>query len=130
MNRELWRKRWLFSIDDITSCNLQRNSLNLLTKNGVYWPLADFVCYHFNEVLSGYDFEFYKDDLLWISQDEFNIIKSWHSDLEKFMKRQNNENALFPFFSYGQWLIIQRSGLNAKERLRLILPEFEKNLLS
>ena len=127
--KEIWRQLWLESINVLTSLKLQKNSCENGVNGDSYHSLVKYVNCYFEIVLHGFDYEFYINDIEWITQEEYEIIKDWHNELHRYvaLKPARFSSSIL---SDMNWLNILCDGWLAKQKLMLILPKFESKILT
>jgi len=128
MDKTLWRKNWLISINELTDYHLQKISwLNENTQNP-HWTFVEFMCSYFNDLSleNGYE-EYLK--ISWLTEMEYLTIKDWHNKLNKYESPNENDWAVEQILNDEKWIEIVNLGKNAKENLLYELNENEKKIL-
>jgi len=128
MKKEIWRKNWLESFNKLTSFALQKNSWINITTGGFNWSFADFVSCYFEEVLFGFDYEFYIEEKF-VSRKEYYIIKDWHFELSSYTPPKSDDYDNQAILSDQKWLSILDIGKLAKNKLMVVVPDNEKEFL-
>ena len=123
---EKWRKKWLSSINELTSLNLQMKSwLNDQNKNP-HWSYVEFRCTYFDDL-------FLDENCLklsWISDHEFNILKDWHKNLREYEAPKNNVYDHQAILKDSKWLDIVELGRKITNLLTNILTPNEEIILN
>lgn len=129
MDKELWRHNWLGAINGLTSFELHEDSEVKIAYNASSRTFGDFVNFYFGDLLFGFSYDFYVDEINWITQEEYEAIKDWHYELEyalfadgEYSKKNNIPNET-------KWPSILRNGILSKQKLLAIIPEAEKKYL-
>lgn len=125
ISRELFRQRWLDDINQLTSYELQKKSWLDKTNKNPHWSYAEFICSYFddNYIYLGYDFFI---ELNYISQAEYNIIKDWHNELDKYKEPKDDEQSIL---NDQKWINIVEKGRVSKENFKKIISNHEKSYL-
>jgi hypothetical protein len=125
----LWRNSWLKSINELTSFNLQKESwLNCLSKNQHY-SFIEFMSCYFDDLLIDDNYKIILEKG-WISDKEYEIIKTWHSELDKYEPPKNDDFDNDSIINDPKWQEIINIGLNVKEELSKIINESENKILA
>lgn len=125
--KEIWRKRWLESINELTSINLQRKSWLDRTNMNPHWSFVEFMCSYFDDTLV-YDYK-YLVEINWVTKEEYEIIKEWHNALDKYDAPKNNDFDHKAILNDIKWIDIVQAGANAKSKLAEKLNSVEKEYL-
>jgi len=125
MTKEIWRQRWLESINKLTSYALQKNSWTTFPDKNYHRSFVDFVNCYFEDVLFGFDYQFYIG-AKYITPKEYEIIIDWHNELNNYVPPNGNDFDNLAIFSDKKWLSILFKGLYAKQKLLSAIPESEK----
>ena len=128
MNKENWRKRWLDSINELTSLELQRKSWLDFKNTNPHWSYVEFTgCYFDDLALS----DKYKNEINigYISEEEYELIKDWHKMLNEYEAPNKNSYDNEAILSDENWLKIINLGKKTKESLMFILNASEKQIL-
>jgi len=120
MKKEIWRHSWLESIHKLTSFKLQNNIIVNMGNGVSYWPFDILVNNYIDKVLLGFDYQYYTDEMNFLSPEEYEIIKDWHNELEDYILLIGDES---------DETVILRDGKLAKQKLLAVLPESEKQYL-
>lgn len=129
MQRELWRNRWLGSINELTSLNLQRESWLDETNSNPHWSFVEFICSYFDDLVID---DNYKEILKsgWISQDEFEVIKTWHELLDNYDSPQEEDYNHKSIIEDKAWQLIIDEGKHAIKQLIKSLNKQEIQILT
>ncbi|MEZ4830058.1 MAG: hypothetical protein R3C61_27810 [Bacteroidia bacterium] len=126
--REVWRPNWLTSINELTCLNLQKRSWLDTKASSPHWTYVEFMCCYFDGLAIDNN---YKDPLErgLISLEEFEIIKDWHEQLDKYEEPNKDCYNVRKILDDPKWLEIIEIGLIAKSKLGQILNEVERQIL-
>ena len=124
--RELWRERWLGSINELTSFELQNQSWLDPANENPHWSFSEFMCCYFDDLAIDDDYEKELRDG-YISNDELRIILPWHRALDIYSPPEsaNNEAILVD----PAWQTIVAQGAEMKEQLKSFLNVHERHIL-
>ena len=89
-HRNIWRQRWLESINELTSLRLQESTWQNPPDQSPHWSFVEFMCCYFDDVLADQPYE----ELVkqkWVEESEYAVIKSWHTNLNEY-KSPNNDD--------------------------------------
>lgn len=126
--RKFWRERWLNSIDELTSLDLQiKTWLNPHNENP-HWSFIEFLCCYFDDLAIDNNYASQLADE-WITYDEFRVIKDWHEELEKYNTPTEDIYDHAAILADANWIAIVKSGSEAKHELTKILNEKERHYL-
>ena len=116
MQRELWRNRWLGSINELTALRLQRESWLDKENLNPHWSFIEFMCSYFDDL--GIDNN-YVDQLKngWISRNEFEIIRRWHGLVDKYNSPNKDDYNHKSIIEDENWLLIIEEGKKAIDEL-------------
>ena len=78
MEKDNWRKRWLGSINELTSIELQRSSWLDNDNTNPHWSFVEFMCCYFDDLVIDDNYKFELENN-WITRTEYQIISEWHS---------------------------------------------------
>lgn len=128
-NKDIWRKRWLSCINKLTSLDLQRKSWLDKTNTNPHWTFVEFMCTYFDDLAidNSYKYQLEKE---WVLKQEFEIIKEWHEELDKFHSPQNDDYDHEAILNDPKWLEIVQMGVNARNKLAKTLSERERQFLT
>lgn len=124
--REMWRQRWLDSINELTSLDLQNKTWLDKENTNPHWSFVEFRCCYFDDLLCDYDYKYYIETD-WITKEEYEIIKEWHNELDNYKAPNDYDHTTI--LNDKKWLNILNMGVEAKYKLLKILPEVEKEIL-
>jgi hypothetical protein len=126
--KELWRKRWLGSINELTSIELQRKSWMDRKTSNPHWSFVEFMCSYFDDLVIDND---YQEQLKesWISNSEFEIIKNWHNALSNY-ESPTTDHDREAILEDENWQKIVGLGLEAKRKLSEHLENDELKILN
>lgn len=123
--RDLWRERWLNSIDELTSLDLQiKTWLNPHNENP-HWSFIEFMSCYFDDLAIDNNYAALLVDE-WITIDEFRVIKDWHETLENYDTPTEDKYDHEAILADANWIAIVKSGSEAKHVLNEILNETER----
>ena len=129
MTKEMWREKWLDSINELTDLNLQEKSWLNENLKSPHWSFTEFMCCYFDDLHLDLNYEDYiKAD--WITENEYEIIKYWHTKLNQYLSPNENEWVDNLILKDEKWLEILKIGEIAKQNLSKILNENEKLILN
>jgi hypothetical protein len=123
LTKEIWRQRWLSSINELTSLDLQVDTWYDMANTNPHWSYVEFWSCYFYDVLCDFDYQYYIDKN-WVTRDEYELIKEWHNDLAGY-KTPNNYDHL-TILNDIKWIDILKKGMDAKKKLKELLPINEK----
>jgi len=129
MQKELWRNRWLSSINELTSLKLQRESWLDEKNTNLHWSFVEFMCSYFDDL--GLD-DNYEEQLnkKWVSEKEIEAIKNWHDLLNKYDSPMNDDYNNKLIINDKDWNLIIQEGLKAVINLSKYLNESEVQILT
>ena len=129
MEKESWRRNWLDAINGLTSFELHEDLEVKIAYKVSSRSFGDFVNFYFGDLLFGFNYDFYVDEISWITQKEFEAVKDWHIKLEYalFADGEYSKNNNIP--NETKWPSILHNGILAKQKLLSIIPESEKKYL-
>lgn len=128
MKKKLWRESWLGLVGELTSLELQKNSKINITRGNAHRSFYNAVNVYFNDLLFGFDYEFYIKEN-YITQAEYEIIKDWHNELDKYILSIGENPSLTTLLLNKDWLSILHHGVIVKHKLKRMIPEYEKKHL-
>ena len=129
MKKEIWRHNWLESIHKLTSFRLQ-NNINVNMANGTsYWPFDILVNNYIDKVLLGSDYQYYTDEINYLSPEEYEIIKEWHNELEDYILLIGDDSVETGISRDKLLISFLQNGKLVKHNLLAVLPEAEKQYL-
>lgn len=129
MKKEIWRYSWLESIHKLTSFKLQSNII-VNTANGTsHWSFDILVNNYIDNVLLGFDYPYYTDEMNYLSPEEFEIIKDWHNELEDYILLIGDDSIETVNLHDKLLISFLENGKLVKQNLLAVLPEAEKHYL-
>jgi len=129
MKKEIWRHSWLESIHKLTSFKLQNNIIVNMGNGVSYWPFDILVNNYIDKVLLGFDYQYYTDEMNFLSPEEYEIIKDWHNELEDYILLIGDESDETVILRDRILISFLQNGKLAKQKLLAVLPESEKQYL-
>jgi hypothetical protein len=129
MKKEIWRHSWLESIHKLTSFKLQNNIIVNMGNGVSYWPFDILVNNYIDKVLFGFDYQYYTDEMNYLSSEEYEIIKDWHNELEDYILLIGDESDETVILRDRLLISFLQNGKLAKQKLLAVLPESEKQYL-
>lgn len=127
-NREIWRKAWLNSINELTSIELQTLAWLDKTQTNPHWSFAEFMCHYFDDLMCDFDYKYYVS-IGFVNHEEHEALKHWHEVLGKYNAPNNNNDAA-SILKDDKWMEIIRIGEQAKAQLAHRLENDEKKILT
>ena len=128
LTKEIWRQKWLYSINELTSLDLQTNSwLNLSNKNP-HWTFIEFMCSYFDDLANKENYVAQLDKG-WITKEESEVVKVWHDALDKYEAPNKDDYDNKSVLNDPKWLDTMRLGIIAKNKLLDIISIKEKRYL-
>lgn len=125
---ELWRKRWLRSINELTSYEYQKVTWNNTLYNSPHFCFVEFMCNYFDDL--NIDENYSKTITIGlVSIEEFEIIKEWHFLLDKYDSPFNMDYNDEMILNDEKWIKIVQAGHNMKFLLATLLCQEEKEIL-
>jgi len=124
----MWRERWLRSINELTSLELQRKSWLNKAHTNPHWSFIEFTCCYFDDLVIDDNYN-YQLDKGWISNLEYELIKDWHIELDNYNAPNNDVYDNKSILNDPKWLEILEIGIKAKEELAKTLDETERDFL-
>jgi hypothetical protein len=129
MQRELWRNRWLSSLNELTSLELQRASWLDKENANPHWSFVEFMCVYFDDLCNNNNYENQLKNG-WLSQSEFETIKNWHELLGKYDSPKNDDHNCESIINDDVWQMIVREGQSVIKQLQVSLSEKEIQILT
>lgn len=124
-----WRKRWLSSINELTSFDLQKKSWIDKTHSNPHWSFVEFMCSYFDDLAIDDNYK-YQLDKGWVSKKEYEIIEDWHIALDKYNSPKNDNYDNEAILNDPNWLNILEIGIKTREELAKTLNESERVFLT
>jgi hypothetical protein len=129
MKKEIWRHSWLESIHKLTSFKLQNNIIVNMGNGVSYWPFDILLNNYIDKVLFGFDYQYYTDEMNYLSSEEYEIIKDWHNEFEDYILLIGDESDETVILRDRLLISFLQNGKLAKQKLLAVLPESEKQYL-
>lgn len=114
--KERWRQLWLESINELTSIDLQRDTWLDNNISNPHYSFIEFCACYFDDLLSGMDYQHYIETG-WVSPDEYDIIKDWHTDLAGYQAPDDDSYNHSAILQDVRWISIVEKGRQANEKL-------------
>lgn len=124
--RENWRKKWLASIAELTSIDLQRASWLDAGDQNPHWSFIESMCFYFDDCAC--------DDYLlhikhgYLSPEEFEAIRAWHELLDHYNSPDGDDNSA-KVLEDPDWLAVVSTGNVARQRLETYLNASEMEII-
>lgn len=129
MTRETWRERWLDSINELTSFDLQVKSWLDKENTNPQWSFVEFICSYFDDL--GLDDNYqYALKNGWITERELGIVKEWHEALNNYNSPDNNDYDDAAILNDQKWLAIINLGQSVTHKLKNVLTANEISILT
>ena len=128
-DKTLWREKWLFYINELTSLKLQKKSWLDKTQTNPHWSFVEFMCSYFDDLSIDDNYK-YQLDKRWLTKKEFEIIKNWHIALDNYNspKDDNYDNEVI--VNDPNWIEISQLGFATRDELTKVLNESERQILN
>ena len=126
ITREHFRLRWLDSINELTSYNLQQISWLDKNQDNPHWCYDEFYCTYFNDNCIDLGYKYFIDNGF-VEKVEYETIKEWHIDLENYSEPKIGGD--IAILNDQKWIDIVEKGSVSKEKLKEIIPSHEKKYL-
>jgi len=127
--KNMWRERWLRSVNELTSLELQRKSWLDKTHTNPHWSFIEFMCCYFDDLVIDDKYK-YQLDKGWISNLEYELIEDWHIELDNYNAPNNDDYDNEAILNDPKWLEILEIGIKAKVELAKTLDETERDFLT
>lgn len=128
-DKKIWREKWLSSINELTSLDLQKKSWLDKTHTNPHWSFVEFMSCYFDDLGIENNYK-YPIDNSFLTDQEFEIIKYWHEVLDKYNPPKNDDYEHEAILTDPKWLDILQTGLTMKNKLASTLNETEKKILT
>jgi hypothetical protein len=129
LTKEIWRQRWLESINELTSLDLQTKSWLDSSKQNPHWTFVEFMCSYFDDLFISENYsEFISKG--WLTQKEYDVVKNWHDAIDKYESPDKHDYDHSAILKDQKWLDILKVGVNAKSKLVDLIDENEKKHLA
>ena len=129
MTREMWRERWLDSINELTSFDLQVKSWLDKANTNPHWSFVEFICTYFDDLFLDDNYQYVLHNR-WITEHELEIIKEWHEELNRYNPPGNDDYDNEAILNDKKWLAIIAMGESAKNKLKQVLTVEEIKILT
>ncbi len=126
--RNYWRQLWLQAIYELTSMEFQKKKWLDNENENPHYSFGEFMNSYFDDTLSDFDYSHYIG-IDWISQQEYEMLKEWHSELHKYETPNNDDYDEKAILDDIKWIEIVKKGEQAREKLFETLNETEKKYL-
>lgn len=121
--KEAWRARWLGSIYELTSLDLQRRSwLDSINTNS-HHSFVEYMCCYFDDLGLDNKYKYPLENGL-VTHAEFEIIRAWHEALDAY-HLPNNDEGDEAILKDIKWIDIAIKGYAVRQELKKILPAHE-----
>lgn len=127
--KTIWRERWLNSINELTSLNLQKQSWLDKSHKNPHWSFVEFMCCYFDDLTLKDNYEYALKEGF-VTRQEFEIIEPWHINLDNYQSPNNDDYDNCAILNDPEWLKIIATGVTAKSKLIEILSESEQKRLT
>lgn len=87
------------------------------------------MCSYFDDLVIDDNYK-YPLDKGWMTFQEYEIIKDWHEELDKYNSPKNDDYDDEAILNDPKWLDILKIGVNTKCKLAESLSEIEKQILT
>lgn len=129
LTREIWRQRWLSSINELTSLELQRKSWLDRHQTNPHWSFVEFMCSYFDDLLCDFPYSHYIE-IGWVSIQEYEVLRDWHEALDNYLAPRNDDHDREVILADRVWLEIVEAGEKAKLKLAVFLSKVEQEILT
>ena len=127
--KQLWRKEWLSSINELTSLELQKQSWqDESNTTNPHWSYVEFRCAYFDDLSIESHYETPLKEK-WVTQIEVDIISDWHSALKSYSAPNNDDYNHQAIVQDLKWNEIIELGMEAKKKLSEVINNEEIALL-
>ena len=128
MDKETWRRNWLFMLKDLTNLDYQRKTWLDPNNTNPYYSFVVFMCSYFDDlnITDGYD-KLIDSDL--VSRDEYESIEKWHKLLAAYNSPNNEDHDNLAILNDQKWIDILELGKESIENLKPKLNSIERSLL-
>ncbi|TCO02181.1 hypothetical protein [Natronoflexus pectinivorans] len=126
--KEYWRQLWLQSIFELSSIEYQRIKWLDSKNDNPHCSFGEFMNSYFNDTLSDFEYSHYIN-IYWVSRQEYEIIKEWHAELDKYEAPDNDDYNDEAILNDKKWIRIVKKGEQARNKLFEILKKTEQKYL-
>uniref|UniRef100_UPI00404ADE48 hypothetical protein n=1 Tax=Flavobacterium sp. TaxID=239 RepID=UPI00404ADE48 len=114
--KEIWRERWLVSINELTSIDLQKKFWLMKDNENPHWTFVEFICCYFDDLSLDDDyFDVLKCN--WVSVEEFEILKKWHFELKSYNSPNDDDYNHELILTDKKWVELVEFGKKVNEEL-------------
>ncbi|MBI3221103.1 MAG: hypothetical protein HYZ44_16445 [Bacteroidetes bacterium] len=124
MTREMWRERWLDSINELTSLDLQIKSWLDKGNTNPHGSFAEFMCTYFDDLSLRDNYQSALNNG-WVTDQEFVIVGAWHEALDEYNSPNDDDQDSETILNDQKWLAIVNIGQAVKEKLKNMLTADE-----
>jgi hypothetical protein len=121
--KEAWREKWLGSINELTSLDLQGRSWRNGANTNPRRSFVEFMRSYFDDLSLGNNYKYALENGL-VTNAEFEIIRAWHEALDAYHPPNNHEGDE-AILKDIKWIDIVVKGYAARQELKKILPAGE-----
>ena len=128
MDKETWRRNWLFMIKDLTDLEYQKQTWLDPNNTNPYYSFVEFMCSYFDDLEVGDEYE----KVLafdFVSIPEYESIAKWHKLLSVYSTPNNEDNDTKAILQDKKWIEIIALGKESIENLKPKLNSIERSLL-
>jgi hypothetical protein len=126
--RTLLRTRWLNSINQLTSLELQQKSWLDINKDSPRWSFVEFCCMYLDDLSFNDTYSNWIEEGI-ITKKEYKTIKNWHEALLKYEAPQGDHYNHSAILNDPLWQQIVQLGFTSKKRLAVLLIKEERVIL-
>ncbi len=128
-DKKKWRERWLGSINELTSLELQTKSWLDKENTNPHWSFVEFMCSYFDDLVIDNNYE-YPLHNSWITNREYEIIRDWHQALSAYDSPNNNDHDNDAILKDNTWRDILQLGIDSRHKLAETLDVAERMILT
>ncbi|WP_459211402.1 hypothetical protein [Aquimarina rhabdastrellae] len=128
MDKEIWRRRWLFMIKDLTDLEYQKQTWLYPNNTKPYYSFVEFMCSYFDDLDIGDGYEKVLA-LNFVSIPEYESIEKWHKLLSVYNAPNDDDYDNKAILQDKKWLEIIALGKESIENLKPKLNSIERSLL-
>lgn len=126
-DKNLWRERWLGSINELTSLDLQK--ISWLNYTNPHWSFIEFMSCYFDDLSINDNYDYPLDKHL-VTRKEYEIIENWHNALSNYNSPKNDDYDNEAIVNDPKWMEISQIGLATKNELAKILNKTDRQILT
>lgn len=127
--RNNWRERWLNSIYELTTIDLQINSWLNQQNTNPHWSYIEFIETYFDDLSLTDSYETILKQG-WVTYQEYETIKEWHEKLDKYKAPDNDDHNHKAILEDSNWIEIVELGEKSKHQLAQMVNSKEKKILT